>query len=128
MERDTTEETEAEEREIEEGETEEREQVDREETEREGVDEEDSWDRSSELEREAVALARWRRPEGFGESRRAEEEQMAAGWNCCGNLIGRGRGRGRGRGNRFVEDVGMDSVGLQWARHDILMNARRTTL
>ena len=49
-----------------------REEAAREEAAREEREEED-WD--SELEREAIALARWRRPEGFGEQRRQEEEK-----------------------------------------------------
>ena len=114
----------------------EREEAEREETEREEAAreeatreerEEEDWD--SELEREAIALARWRRPEGFGEQRRQEEEQVEAGWFCCGRRVvgirGRGRGRGgrgRGRGRGIGEEEGLEA--LQQARHDILLTTR----
>ena len=101
-----------------------REEAAREEAAREEREEED-WD--SELEREAIALARWRRPEGFGEQRRQEEEQVEAGWFCCGRRVvgirGRGRGRGgRGRGRGIGEEEGLEA--LQQARHDILLTTR----
>ena len=121
------EETEREEAASEEAEREEatREEVARVETAREEREEED-WD--SELEREAIALARWRRPEGFGEQRR-QEELVEAGWFCCGRRVigirGRGRGRGgrgRGRGRGIGEDEGLEA--LQQARHDILLTTR----
>ena len=138
-------------RRVEEGDAAEREEVEREEAEREEAEreeaareeatreeaareeaareerEEEDWD--SELEREAVALARWRRPEGFGERRRQEEEQVEAGWFCCGRRVvgvrGRGRGRGgrgRGRGRGIGEEEGLEA--LQQARHDILLTTR----
>ena len=123
-----SEEAEREEAEREEAEREEaaREEAAREEAAREEREEED-WD--SELEREAIALARWRRPEGFGEQRRQEEEQVEAGWFCCGRRVvgvrGRGRGRGgrgRGRGRGIGEEEGLEA--LQQARHDILLTTR----
>ena len=138
-------------RRVEEGDAAEREEVEREEAEREEAEreeaareeatreeatreeaareerEEEDWD--SELEREAIALARWRRPEGFGERRRQEEEQVEAGWFCCGRRVvgvrGRGRGRGgrgRGRGRGIGEEEGLEA--LQQARHDILLTTR----
>ena len=94
-----------------------REEAAREEAAREEREEED-WD--SELEREAIALARWRRPEGFGEQRRQEEEQVEAGWFCCGRRVVGIRGRGRGRG--IGEEEGLEA--LQQARHDILLTTR----
>ena len=94
-----------------------REEAAREEATREEREEED-WD--SELEREAIALARWRRPEGFGEQRRQEEEQVEAGWFCCGRRVVGIRGRGRGRG--IGEEEGLEA--LQQARHDILLTTR----
>ena len=136
-------------RRVEEGDAAEREEVEREEAEREEAEreeaareeatreeaareeaareerEEEDWD--SELEREAIALARWRRPEGFGERRRQEEEQVEAGWFCCGRRVvgvrGRGRGRGgRGRGRGIGEEEGLEA--LQQARHEILLTTR----
>ena len=51
----------------------------------------ETWsDMEGDLEREAIALARWRRPEGFGEGRMEG--------------AGRGRGRGRGRDKRREEE------------------------
>lgn len=95
----------------------------REEEGREGT--RNSWDTTSELDRETGALAEWRRVEGFGERRRreAEEEQIEADWYCCGRSV---RGRGRGGGGRGGRSRGRsDDIGLEeWqrARQDILTN------
>lgn len=101
--------------------------VQREETDREEVDEEEnSWDTPSEIERETRRLARWRTVEGFGERRREEEEEPTeADWMCCGRrVISRGGRGGRGRDRGSGADVGLEA--LQRARHDILMDIRRT--
>ena len=71
-----------------------------------------------ELQREAVRLARWRMPEGFGERREVLQDEGRQ-TRCCGRWL---RVIRRGEESRRLEFVewGLGSEEVQRARQDIL--------
>ena len=89
----------------------EREGQEREIEEAERVDEE-------ELEREAERLARWRRPEGFGERREVVRDEGRQ-TRCCGRWMRVVRRGAETRRLSFAEE-GLEAEEVQRARHDIL--------
>ena len=74
-----------------------------------------------EVQRETRRLARWRRPEGFGERRqRRETQERERRARCCGRWLKVVRRGAESR--RIGSDAEFGLEELRQARHDILNN------